>query len=537
MAAVKFFSVLFVLLLLVALVLGPSAVAQGPITGTTATFQSLNSIQLCDQASGSDAGAKIAQCISNLPAQGGTADARGFGCTVQTISTSLNIGSSTKQVTLLIDPCTRFNVSVNTAGATPAIQIFNASAMDCGGIGSVLGGTSTAGGFYLTSAANISALIANGQQDATQEYMRLKGCYFQGNQSATVTHSLAYFKLLFVPSVVEDCVFSSVGSYTTVNIENVGVFAWINNWVNGAQGVPGLTLTPMIVNGATGDLTIVGGGIEHAGGGNPLLKIDATTGHNSGINTLRGIAIYGTEFEQQTGGGNGIEMINPTSVYINSALFDGNLNGTDAIKITETQAGAAQNVVLENIDNFAYPRTINDTAQGGRVVTDHTVAHYVHNATSYFSNLVSNTATFDAPTVNQDLVVYGSIYKGADYFRIDHPLDPANKYLFHSVVESPDMKNIYDGVVVLNETGEAEIELPNWFQALNKDFRYQLTCIGGSAPIYVAKEMQNNRFRIAGGRAGLKVSWQVTGIRQDAFATNHPMQVEQAKPERDRGHY
>ncbi|HEY6251127.1 MAG TPA: hypothetical protein VI685_14300, partial [Candidatus Angelobacter sp.] len=155
----------------------------------------------------------------------------------------------------------------------------------------------------------------------------------------------------------------------------------------------------------------------------------------------------------------------------------------------------------------------------------------------YFSNLVSNTATFDAPTVNQDLVVYGSIYKGADYFRIDHPLDPANRYLSHSVVESPDMKNIYDGVVVLNETGEAEVELPKWFQALNRDFRYQLTCIGGSAPIYVAKEMQNNRFRIAGGRAGLKVSWQVTGIRQDTFATNHPMQVEQAKPEKDRGHY
>jgi hypothetical protein len=45
------------------------------------------------------------------------------------------------------------------------------------------------------------------------------------------------------------------------------------------------------------------------------------------------------------------------------------------------------------------------------------------------------------------------------FFRIDHPLDPANKYLNHSAVESPDMKNIYDGVVTLDADGEAVVEL------------------------------------------------------------------------------
>jgi hypothetical protein len=65
---------------------------------------------------------------------------------------------------------------------------------------------------------------------------------------------------------------------------------------------------------------------------------------------------------------------------------------------------------------------------------------------------------------------------------IDHPLDPANKYLHHSFVESPDMKNIYDGVVVLNAKGEAVVKLPTWFGALNKDFRYQLTPIGAPGP-------------------------------------------------------
>src|SRR5215467_10114698 len=78
-------SVVAVFVLFTLFLMSQHAAAQGPITGTTATFQSLNNIQLCDQSSGSDAGAKITACMAALPAQGGTADARGFGCTVQSI--------------------------------------------------------------------------------------------------------------------------------------------------------------------------------------------------------------------------------------------------------------------------------------------------------------------------------------------------------------------------------------------------------------------------------------------------------------------
>ena len=45
------------------------------------------------------------------------------------------------------------------------------------------------------------------------------------------------------------------------------------------------------------------------------------------------------------------------------------------------------------------------------------------------------------------------------------------------------MKNIYDGVVTLDVYGEAEVQLPAWFEALNTDFRYQLTAIGASADL------------------------------------------------------
>jgi hypothetical protein len=105
------------------------------------------------------------------------------------------------------------------------------------------------------------------------------------------------------------------------------------------------------------------------------------------------------------------------------------------------------------------------------------------------------------------------------------------------------MKNIYDGVIVLDANGQAEVTLPDWFGALNKDFRYQLTCIGGHAPVYISKEVVNNSlvvnnsFSIAGGSPGLKVSWQLTGIRKDAYAEKNRVKVEENKPDNERGKY
>lgn len=134
--------------------------------------------------------------------------------------------------------------------------------------------------------------------------------------------------------------------------------------------------------------------------------------------------------------------------------------------------------------------------------------------------------------------INGHLFKSGGGFKIDHPLDPANKYLYHSFVESPDMKNIYDGVVVLDKNGEAWVKMDDWFETLNKDFCYQLTAIGSPEPnLYVAKEISNNRFKIAGGTPGIKISWQITGTRQDRYATAHRIPVEQEKPKMEKGYY
>jgi hypothetical protein len=137
-----------------------------------------------------------------------------------------------------------------------------------------------------------------------------------------------------------------------------------------------------------------------------------------------------------------------------------------------------------------------------------------------------------------DVWVHGDLHViGDKHFVIDHPLDPANKYLYHSSVESPDRKTVYDGTTSLDDKGEATIELPGWFEVLNRDFRYQLTCLGGYAPVYIAEKLQGNRFKIAGGEPGLEVSWQVTGIRQDAWAQAHPIVVEMPKPKDEQGYF
>jgi len=139
---------------------------------------------------------------------------------------------------------------------------------------------------------------------------------------------------------------------------------------------------------------------------------------------------------------------------------------------------------------------------------------------------------------NGNVDVDGNLSKAGGSFKIDHPLDPANKYLYHSFVESPDMMNIYNGNATLDGNGEAVVTLPDWFETLNRDFRYQLTAVGAPGPnLYVAEEIFGNHFKIAGGRPGAKVSWQVTGIRQDAWANAHRIPVEVEKPEVERGFY
>jgi hypothetical protein len=168
------------------------------------------------------------------------------------------------------------------------------------------------------------------------------------------------------------------------------------------------------------------------------------------------------------------------------------------------------------------------------------IGGYAPNGFGVFGWSPNNWAGYfdGAVEVVHDLHVNGTLFKAGGAFRIDNPLDPAHSYLQHSFVESPDMKNIYDGVAKTNAQGYATVQLPKWFQALNKDFRYQLTVMGRSfAQAIVWKEIAHNRFTIKTNQPNVKVSWQVTGIRHDPYANAHRIQLVVPKTGSDAGKY
>ena len=139
--------------------------------------------------------------------------------------------------------------------------------------------------------------------------------------------------------------------------------------------------------------------------------------------------------------------------------------------------------------------------------------------------------------IDGNLAIAGSIFKSGGGFMIDHPLDPGNKYLRHSFVESPDMLNVHNGNVTTDANGEAIVALPDYFEILNQDFRYQLTVIGQFAQAIVAQEIRNNQFTIKTDQPRVKVSWQVTGIRRDPWAVANRITVEEEKAAEEKGRY
>ena len=304
-----------------------------------------------------------------------------------------------------------------------------------------------------------------------------------------------------------------------------------------------------------------------------------------GINTTAPLDVLHARFTNTDGGLTGIAVQNLGSSATsysgmlfydqNGALgqFQGFNNSTHEYRINNIASGGSINFMLGGVSRFKVDPTLgvgiaapvgilaggatiglsvfssgsqgigvqNTNASGTAIyATGSSTAYGVFASTDTGSAIVgipTDTVVGWAGTFAGDAQVIGTLYKGGGAFRIDHPLDPENKYLSHSFVESPDMKNIYDGVAVLDGSGEATITLPEWFEALNESFRYQLTPMGAAFVPYVAEEIAGNQFKIAGGIPGKKVSWQVTGIRHDAFANTNRIQVEELKSDGAAGTY
>jgi hypothetical protein len=292
---------------------------------------------------------------------------------------------------------------------------------------------------------------------------------------------------------------------------SIGVLGWSGSY-NGVMGHSGS-------NSASGVY-----GENNAGGSGVTGKCDAGTGVNGSSTTgfgAFGISTngHGIVGSSTTGFGVSASSVSNFGVFGDSSGHNG-VVGVSAADFASGVLGVNSN----NDDTGSYRYGV--AGIGG------TASHSVGVLGS-----LSNGSTGYAGYFTAKVHVVSLVNTARSGFKIDHPLEPDVKYLNHSSVESPDLKNVYDGVATLDSQGSTWVELPSWFEALNRDFRYQLTPIGSYAPVYIAKEIANNRFQIAGGKPGQHISWLVTGIRSDVWAKKNPISVEEDKDSADRGKF
>ncbi len=203
-------------------------------------------------------------------------------------------------------------------------------------------------------------------------------------------------------------------------------------------------------------------------------------------------------------------------LYVIGGIDELHVQGTDSIRLQYSPSthSLALNDPAGNATNFSATGQIS----ASQLFTN-------GNVTASSAN-IGGLLTANEIIVNGDLTVNGLLVKSAGMFKIDHPQDPMKKYLIHSFVESPDMMNVYNGNIVTDEEGFATVRLPDYFEVLNIDFRYQLTALGQFAQAIIKDKVYDNRFVIQTDKPNVEVSWQVTGIRNDDYARENRIQVE-----------
>lgn len=280
----------------------------------------------------------------------------------------------------------------------------------------------------------------------------------------------------------------------------------------------------------------------------PRQPLTATPYASGLVLPLEGVAnTSGSAFVIDNNGSGQAAEFRSNSTFATLYVANSGTGGTFRADTSSTSQGSAITAYNYGTDRYAAEfETVNTanpraaiyarTAGNGQAIDAEVNSNT--NGDALFARTTSSSPSSFAGIFVGNVSISGSLAKSSGSFKIDHPLDPANKYLYHSFIESPDMMNIYNGNVTLGDDGGATVTMPDWFEALNQEFRYQLTAIGAPGPnLFIAQEISNNSFKIGGGTPGMKVSWMVTGIRHDAYAKAHRIPVEQNKPAAERGTY
>jgi hypothetical protein len=255
--------------------------------------------------------------------------------------------------------------------------------------------------------------------------------------------------------------------------------------------------------------------------GYSLLKLQRTWGGD--------LTRYGQEINvSNSGSGNlwGL-FLQVTNTNPDANLYDNNVNGLRVYANGNTDSRTAVYGLAQTLTGditTGYTKGVAGEANFGQI------AYGIYGAASGAS--VNWSGYFEG-----DVYIGGTLVGGTGLVRADHPLDPENMYLDHALIGSNEMKNVYDGNVITDSRGMAAVTLPDYFEAYNMDFRYQLTVVGAFAQAVVWEEIENNQFTIMTDKPNIKVSWQVTGIRNDRWAENNQFIDEVEKRNFEKGRY
>ncbi|NOR44419.1 MAG: hypothetical protein GQ534_02445 [Candidatus Delongbacteria bacterium] len=201
--------------------------------------------------------------------------------------------------------------------------------------------------------------------------------------------------------------------------------------------------------------------------------------------------------------------------------------------------GKSPGFALHIIDDYVGTYTEASTSSGDNTYGVYAIAGGGSGANyGVYGGTTGTTGTRWAGYFAGDINVLGTVVKSVDEIKIDHPLDPENKFLSHSNITSNERMNVYNGNIILGSDGTAVVTMPDWFESINTEYRYQLTAIGAPGPnLYISKKVNGNTFEISGGKDNMEVSWMITGIRNDNYAKENPIEVEKTKDPIEKGYY
>lgn len=365
----------------------------------------------------------IHAAVADAIAQGaGEVKIPDFATVVLTTPLVLGADNATKPpIRLVLGVGAQLQISVNSPG-NDAISVGDGSCIVGEGAPAPFSATNTASRILWTASANVANVIAPLNKTGTQNGMCLEKFILQGTNGATISSAGILLQGVFQNTWFE-------GIYTDNGFSTVP-FAMLR--VLPAAGPPGFVTsddlmlndnfdctgkancTPVSIEGvaasAISSIKFYGGGIQHAGAGLPLLKINGN-GVSGGINAL---LFSGIHFETVAGGDTAsIRIIDARGVIFQGGSMSGTAF-TDVFNISQTGGGLTRDIeILGFYSAPAYTNFITNTING-----------FIKpgNLVSYPPYYYDSTNTFDFDLSVRFLLGVSADGKGYKHKRFPSPL-------------------------------------------------------------------------------------------------------------------